>query len=94
MKIPTFPTLAACGLSMLQPLYAAETADTIYHNGAIITINDKQPTVEAIAVKDGKILAVGDLVEINKTAGNSTRKIDLNGKTMLPGFVDSHATPT
>ncbi|GAA5495069.1 N-substituted formamide deformylase [Rubritalea halochordaticola] len=90
MKIPTFPTLAACGLSMLQPLFAAETADTIYHNGAIITINDKHPTAEAVAVKDGKILAVGELAEINKASGENTRKVDLNGKTMLPGFVDSH----
>jgi predicted amidohydrolase YtcJ len=68
----------------------AETADTIYHNGTILTINDAQPIVEAIAVKDGNILAVGKESEVLKTASEYTQKIDLDGKTMLPGFFDSH----
>ena len=38
---------------------SADTADTIYHNGAILTVNDAQPTAEAVAVKDGRIIAVG-----------------------------------
>jgi hypothetical protein len=53
-------------------------------------INDSQPTAEAVAVKDGKILAVGQETEVLKTNGENTKKIDLDGKTMLPGFVDSH----
>jgi predicted amidohydrolase YtcJ len=66
------------------------SADTIYSGGNIITINDAQPSAEAVAVKDGKILAVGNKAEVMKTAGENTRKIDLGGKTLLPGFVDSH----
>ena len=69
---------------------AADTADAIYHNGTILTINDAQPTAEAVAVKDGKILAVGAEADVLKTAGENTKKIDLDGKTMLPGFIDSH----
>lgn len=68
----------------------SNTADTIYSGGKIITISDAQPTIEAVAVKDGKILAVGNADAVMKTAGENTRKVNLNGKTMLPGFVDSH----
>ncbi len=68
----------------------AEQADAIYHNGTILTMDDEQPTVEAVAVKDGQIVAVGAKDEVLKTAGDETAKIDLGGKTMLPGFVDSH----
>lgn len=65
-------------------------ADTIYHNGTILTINDKQPKVEAVAIKDGKILAVGSKEEVLKSKNASTKLIDIAGKTMLPGFVDAH----
>ncbi|WP_226668298.1 amidohydrolase [Microbulbifer aggregans] len=71
-------------------VFGSETADIIFHNGTIITINDAQPLAEAVAVKDGKILAVGKKAEVLKTVGENTRKIDLAGKTMLPGFFDSH----
>ena len=64
--------------------------DTIYSGGKIITINDAQPTAEAVAVRDGKIIAVGNKDELMKTGGKNTRLVNLNGKTMLPGFVDSH----
>ena len=70
----------------------ASTADTIYFGGPIITVNDAQPNAEAVALKDGKILAVGaraDLVKNNK--GATTQMIDLAGKTMIPGFVDAHS---
>ncbi len=68
------------------------TADTIYSNGNIITINDNQPSVEALAVKDGKILAVGGHAEIEKAyKGAATHSVDLAGRTMLPGFLDAHS---
>ncbi len=76
--------------SSLTLTLAAQTADTIYHNGVIITINDAAPTAEAVAVKDGRILAVGAGDKVLKTKGKETTLIDLGGKTMLPGFVDSH----
>lgn len=65
-------------------------ASTVYFNANIITVNDAQASAEAVAVKDGRILAVGNSIEIMKMAGENTRKVDLNGKTMVPGFVDSH----
>jgi predicted amidohydrolase YtcJ len=68
----------------------AQTADTIYHNGPIITINDAQPMAEAVAVKDGQIIAVGQKDDVLKTMVAATKLIDLEGRTMLPGFVDAH----
>lgn len=69
---------------------AQEIADTIYTGGPILTINDEQPTAEAVAVKDGRILAVGDLAEVIGNQGDATELFDLDGRAMLPGFVDSH----
>ena len=67
------------------------TVDTIYFNGNVITLDDDELVAEAIAVKDGKILAVGDSKAILSMSGENTRKVNLDGKTMLPGFVDAHS---
>ena len=78
---------ALCGFTLA---VSAETADTIYHNGTILTIDDARPRAEAVAVKDGKILAVGAKDEVLKTKGDGSKVVDLGGRTMLPGFVDAH----
>ena len=70
--------------------HAAETADTIYLGGPILTINDKAPRAEAVAVADGLILAVGDRESVMTHKGAGTEIVDLEGRAMLPGFVDSH----
>jgi predicted amidohydrolase YtcJ len=67
-----------------------EPADVIYHNGTLLTMDDSRPTAEAVAVRNGKISAVRTEGEVLETSGENTTKIDLGGKTMLPGFVDSH----
>lgn len=64
----------------------------IYTGGDIVTINDAQPTAEAVAVKDGKLLAVGDRQAIEgRHKGGKTKLIDLAGKTLMPGFLDAHS---
>ena len=69
-----------------------QNADAIYVGGPIVTVNDAQPDAEALAVKDGKILAVGTRAEVEKAhKGASTQVVDLGGKTLAPGFVDGHA---
>lgn len=67
-----------------------QSSTTVYTNGNIITINDHQPTAEAVAVRDGKILAVGPLDKIISIAGSNPITKDLAGKTLLPGFIDAH----
>ncbi|OOK84280.1 amidohydrolase family protein [Mycobacterium kansasii] len=67
-------------------------ADAIYLNGDIVTIDDENPTAEAVAIKDGRIVAVGacdDVVQQHQ--GPRTRTVDLAGKTLLPGFIDPHS---
>lgn len=66
-------------------------ADLVLINGIIATVEDDNPSAEAVAVKDGKIFAVGSTSEIEKYVGDSTRVIDLKGKFVMPGFNDSHA---
>ncbi len=70
--------------------YAADEAEIIYFGGPIITIDDANPRAEAVAVKGGLILAVGKADEVMKLKGANTKLVDLGGRTMLPGFVDSH----
>lgn len=70
----------------------AETADIIYHNGSILTMAGKEPAyVDALAVKDGKVLATGPKDEVLKNKGDATKVIDLSGKALLPGFLDGHS---
>ncbi|MBV8886073.1 MAG: hypothetical protein JO235_19055 [Chroococcidiopsidaceae cyanobacterium CP_BM_RX_35] len=64
-------------------------ADAIYI-GEVITVNDAQPTAEAVAIKLGKILAVGSRDQVMEFQGDATQIIDLNGKTIVPGFIDGH----
>jgi predicted amidohydrolase YtcJ len=68
----------------------SEIADRIYLNASVVTVNDSQPNAEAVAVKDGRILAVGERAAIERVKGKSTQIIDLQGKTMVPGFIDPH----
>ena len=70
---------------------SAIISDLIYLGGDIITMDDKSLVVESVAVKDGKIAAVGTKDDILKMCGAATRIIDLQGKTMLPGFIDGHS---
>ena len=68
-----------------------QKADVIYHNGIILTMEKEGANAEAVAIKDGKILAVGSEKEIMRHKGDSTVLTDLEGKTMVPGFVDPHS---
>jgi hypothetical protein len=70
---------------------AAEVADTILVNGKIVTVDDRFAIVQALAVKDRRIVAVGKTVDIRKHAGAGTKVIDLKGKTVIPGLIDNHS---
>ncbi|MEJ2383681.1 MAG: amidohydrolase [Xanthomonadales bacterium] len=85
-------SLAALLVAALAPgvAFAAEAADALYSGGPILTMNDAAPRAEAVAVKDGRILAVGALADLEAHRGDATRRVDLAGQALLPGFVDSH----
>jgi len=66
-------------------------ADLVILNGNIYTVNEDQPKVEAVAVIDGKISFAGEEAGAKKLMGDNTKVIDLKGKTMTPGLIESHA---
>ena len=68
----------------------ADAADSIYTNGTIITVDADESIAEAVAVKDGKILTVGSAEVVMATRGENTQVVNLQGKTMTPGFIDAH----
>jgi predicted amidohydrolase YtcJ len=65
-------------------------ADVVIMGGKIYTVNSQQPMVEAVAVKDDKILFAGSQKEVRKYIRDSTKIIDLEGKMMTPGFIEGH----
>ncbi len=65
-------------------------ADLVLLEGNVLTMNPNMPTAQAIAVKDGKIRHVGTNQEVNEFIGENTKVIHLEGKTVLPGFIDTH----
>ncbi|MDQ1241778.1 MAG: hypothetical protein QG550_1029 [Pseudomonadota bacterium] len=90
--LATAALAGACSKGKVEDSAKAIAADTIYVAGDIVTLNDAQPAVEALAVKDGRILAVGARAEIESAhKGATTKVVDLAGKTMLPAFLDTHS---
>ncbi len=75
---------AACG-------HGPAPADLVLLHGKVVTVDSARPEAQAIAVRDGHIVAVGSDEEIEPYAGPSTRTIDLAGHLAVPGFIDSHA---
>lgn len=89
---PAAITLALAAGAVHSPVLAAPAtkADVIYTGGNIVTVNELQPTAEAVAVKRGRIVAVGYRDEVMKLKGSRTQQVDLQGSTLLPGFIDPH----
>jgi len=83
---PCLPVLFAC----LGAVHGAETADKIFRNGAIVAMDAQDRTVEAVAVRAGKVLLAGSEVEVKKLAGPTTTVVDLKGRVLLPGFYAAH----
>jgi len=67
-----------------------ETADRILTGGTVITVDAEQPEAESIAIKDGRILAVGSAGDMTAYTGESTEIIDLEGRVAMPGFIEGH----
>jgi len=65
-------------------------ADLVLVNGKVVTVDAEFTVAEAVAVKDGRVMAVGSTLEIEKLKGRSTEVVDLEGRTLMPGLIDSH----
>ncbi len=85
------PCVLLLGLFVLSGAHAAQpSAEIIYTGGDIVTVNELQPSAEAVAVSGGKIMAVGYRDQIMQLKGPQTQVIELGGKTMIPGLIDAH----
>jgi len=85
---PTVPVSA--GAQPPPTLASGEFADTILVNGNIVTMDAQRTAVKALAIKDGNILFVGDDQTVRGMAGESSKVIDLSGRTVTPGLIDAH----
>jgi predicted amidohydrolase YtcJ len=72
------------------PTQSSGTADLVFSNGKIVTVDERFTIAQAVAVKDDRIVAVGSSQEIARLAGPTTRTIDLRGRTAIPGLIDNH----
>lgn len=82
----------AAGAFAMLPMARTEP-ELILYNGSIWTVNDKMPQAQAVAISGGRFMAVGSNEEVLSLAAGGSRKVDLGGKTVLPGFNDAHAHP-
>ena len=88
-KFVGFCALAVLGLALAGP-GGAQTADIILVHGKILTLDDHFSVREAVAVSEGRIAALGRSIDIMRLAGRKTRVVDLRGRTVIPGLIDSH----
>ena len=102
MKILCSLTLAAmsvvvgCGRESPDQAETSDStivADAVYINGKIYTVNESQPWADAVAIKDGKFLVVGSAGDVAAVTAESTEIVDLAGRFVMPGLVDTHVHP-
>ena len=83
--------LSALLMAQCAVTFAKGNADTIFYGGPIVTVNAKNEEVQALAVQNGKIVAVGSKDAVTKEwQSSSTKVVDLKGQTLMPGFVEPH----
>ena len=94
--VKIFSTSLLAGLFLLvvshcgSAVPAALAPDSVLYNGKIVTVDEDFSIAQAVAIRSGKFVAVGSDSEILALAGGDTERVDLEGKTVLPGFNDSH----
>jgi predicted amidohydrolase YtcJ len=84
--------LQGAGAFSLLPLVRTE-AELVLTNGHIVTMDAAQPQAQAVAIADGRFLAVGSNDDVLNLATSRARRFDLGGKTVVPGFIDAHSHP-
>ena len=84
--------MGTMGLIILNS-FLQSNPEIILHNANIYTSNPGSPKAQAVAISNGKIIAVGSDSDILHLAGSTTRKINIGGKTITPGFIDTHSHP-
>src|SRR5215469_5321549 len=84
--------LVTLGAFALMPLEQLEP-ELVLYNANVWTVDPRNPRAQAVAIANGRFLAVGSTDDVLHMASSRSRKLDLGGKTLLPGFIDAHAHP-
>jgi predicted amidohydrolase YtcJ len=88
--VPLLRLLVLAAPLLASSLAQAQTTTTVLLNGKILTVDPKFSTAEAVLIRDGRIAATGSSADLRKMAGKDARVIDLQGRTVIPGLIDSH----
>ena len=91
--LPILLLTASAVVATGQSAVIQSPADTIYLNGHVVTLWPDRPVVEALAVRGDRFVAVDSTTAVRALAGPATRTVDLGGRTVLPGLIDSHTHP-
>ena len=89
-SLKAFTVLVALALVTACAALAPPVADTVYVNGKIITVDKVFTIAQAVAVKDGRFVGVGTSEEMRRYVSSTTRVVDLKGRAVIPGLMDSH----
>src|SRR5690349_20398417 len=88
--VSTLLLATVCVMLMAAAAVAQQPADMVLHNGKILTVDDSFSTAQAVAISGNKIAAVGSDADVMNLAGAGTKVIDLKGRTVIPGLIDTH----
>src|SRR3954453_9045441 len=79
------PLMSNSGVVLSTP-----TADTVFVNGKILTVNARDEVTDALAIRGERILSVGTRFDVEQMVGSDTKVVNLNGRTLVPGFIENH----
>ncbi|MCA8992051.1 MAG: amidohydrolase family protein [Planctomycetaceae bacterium] len=86
--------MVATVVSNANPAFAAEPADVVLKNGRIVTVDSEFHVAQSMAIREGRVVAVGSNADVAQLTGSATKVVDLEGRMVLPGLIDSHVHPT
>src|SRR6187401_3563838 len=89
-RVVVTTVLLAVALVCARGAAHAQPPDLVLLNGKVVTVDAGSSLQEALAIRGGRILALGRSAEIRRLAGPTTRIVDLGGRTVIPGLIDSH----
>ena len=92
-ELALMASISLTSTSIVSTAAVGDFADLIFTNAKIYTVDTSKPWAQAVAIKDGRFVYVGDNEGVEKWIGSKTEKVDLGGKFVLPGLVDSHTHP-